>query len=673
MSIGAFGENFPYTNFHDLNMDWIIKIAKDFLDQYTHIQDIISQGIEDIDQHTQTGIDELDTKATLLTELLDQWYETHSEDIAQQLAESLSDLSTTIDTAYSELATRIDEKAEHTLETIPDDYSALAKTAQDTRESVIYNSIKLDTTDLFYKAGWVTGVLTNTGVVDSAQTDYKSTNFIEVEEGTTYLIKYPSYVSTYSLWRATYDSEQTLLTFNRINVTSEDRYYNVPSGTKYVRFSVGNTIYNNQITFRKVLDFFTGYNQFKRDYDYEAETYNIKNLVNDSTVIIGMKLQNNGTVTDGAGLNTTDFIEVEEGKRYETFLYNFESQFNLWRATYNENKQFISYAAITQTTPRRAWKVPSGVKYVRFTIGNGVYERGFTLYRIYNLKSILDNSIANSFSEYSYTGEEIDLNTPNKYHISLLFPIADDADSGETMQGFAMYNNTLFQFINPDKVRLYNIADCGEQIAELSGMFGHGNSATFSNTFYSESDEYPLVYVSDTNGNVYLTRITASGCTTIKVLYFGDSFGYAPQFAIDNENNIAYILGNRLNQDYMYSAYITKCDMSNLTDNGNGTYTPEVLDQFEVIFGTTDPAILQGVKYFNGKLIVPSGGYSTNYHSRIYFIDLLSEQITTEIRNLPEDPLLHELEDCEIWYDPVAKKNVMVIYVSTYGYYKMVF
>jgi len=31
------GENFPYTNFHDLNMDWIIKIVKDFSVQYPEI------------------------------------------------------------------------------------------------------------------------------------------------------------------------------------------------------------------------------------------------------------------------------------------------------------------------------------------------------------------------------------------------------------------------------------------------------------------------------------------------------------------------------------------------------------------------------------------------------------------------------------------------------------
>ena len=37
-------EQFPYTNFHELNMDWIVKIAKDFLDQYTHIQETITTG-----------------------------------------------------------------------------------------------------------------------------------------------------------------------------------------------------------------------------------------------------------------------------------------------------------------------------------------------------------------------------------------------------------------------------------------------------------------------------------------------------------------------------------------------------------------------------------------------------------------------------------------------------
>lgn len=81
MNAGAFGENFPYTNFHDLNMDWIIKIVKKFLDDYSNIETTLTEGIE-----------ELEEKATELETLLQQWYDTHSDDIANQLADALEAL-----------------------------------------------------------------------------------------------------------------------------------------------------------------------------------------------------------------------------------------------------------------------------------------------------------------------------------------------------------------------------------------------------------------------------------------------------------------------------------------------------------------------------------------------------------------------------------------------------
>ena len=100
-------ENFPYTNFHELNLDWIIKIAKDFLDQYTHIQEIItsgetslneiiSNGEESLSTTIDTGIESLEEKATQLEGLLNQWYQAHSEDIAQELATALADIRSTL-------------------------------------------------------------------------------------------------------------------------------------------------------------------------------------------------------------------------------------------------------------------------------------------------------------------------------------------------------------------------------------------------------------------------------------------------------------------------------------------------------------------------------------------------------------------------------------------------
>lgn len=148
MNTGIFGEGFPYSNFHDLNMDWIIKIAKDFLDQYTHIQDIIEQGKTDIQDLTSSGLDQLQEKADALEELLQEWYNEHSEDIADELADALADLNswynthsqdiaddlasalrdlnTALQTAITNFNTSADTKAQETIASIPDDYTELA-------------------------------------------------------------------------------------------------------------------------------------------------------------------------------------------------------------------------------------------------------------------------------------------------------------------------------------------------------------------------------------------------------------------------------------------------------------------------------------------------------------------------------------------------------------------
>ena len=114
MNNGAFGEGFPYTNFHDLNMDWIVKIAKDFLDQYSHIQETITEGLEG-----------LDSKAQELEELLQQWYDTHSEDIANELANALASIGTTFEDGMREFDVHADEKTAKSIASIPGTYNAL--------------------------------------------------------------------------------------------------------------------------------------------------------------------------------------------------------------------------------------------------------------------------------------------------------------------------------------------------------------------------------------------------------------------------------------------------------------------------------------------------------------------------------------------------------------------
>ena len=169
MNTGAFGEGFPYANFHDLNMDWIIKIAKDFLDQYTNIQNTIND-----------GLDALDAKATELESLLDAWYEEHSEDIANALADALADLNAWYvqHEAYLDetLASKIrafnnaaDQKALETIASIPADYTALTDKVSAISDYV-YATKQMNLPDTvtqnkywYYRSGGHLGIATQSG------------------------------------------------------------------------------------------------------------------------------------------------------------------------------------------------------------------------------------------------------------------------------------------------------------------------------------------------------------------------------------------------------------------------------------------------------------------------------------------------------------------------------
>ena len=122
-------EQFPYTNFHDLNLDWIIKIAKDFLDQYTHIQDTITN-----------GLDSLDSKAQKLEALLQAWYDTHSDDIADQLADALNDMAAALQTNIESFNLQADTKAASAIASIPSDYTALSNQVLELEK---YNSFNI--------------------------------------------------------------------------------------------------------------------------------------------------------------------------------------------------------------------------------------------------------------------------------------------------------------------------------------------------------------------------------------------------------------------------------------------------------------------------------------------------------------------------------------------------
>ena len=151
-------EHFPYTDFHQLNLDWIIKIAKDFLDQYTHIQEIIEQGKTDIQTLTDSGteaittltnasVEELTTLTNNLKTLLNEAYETHSAELATQLANAIRDLNSwytehqnyldaTLVQKTNQFIAAADAKLAEVLASIPADYSALGAEVEELSTAV---------------------------------------------------------------------------------------------------------------------------------------------------------------------------------------------------------------------------------------------------------------------------------------------------------------------------------------------------------------------------------------------------------------------------------------------------------------------------------------------------------------------------------------------------------
>ena len=194
-------EIFPYTNYHAMNQDWILKVVKDFRDQYTNIQQLIQST-------TNEGLDELEAKKNQMEARLQQWYNTHSTDIANQLAASLVD---------------IQEYAAGVIASIPADYSAMTYKVQD---EINFNSFDLIATE----SGTYNDQDGNTKTANNARRRNRSP--IPVEP-----LAFVNIPSGFEMYVYCLDGYYTK--FNVVNWTSGQlNCKNLPTGTKYINFTI---------------------------------------------------------------------------------------------------------------------------------------------------------------------------------------------------------------------------------------------------------------------------------------------------------------------------------------------------------------------------------------------------------------------------------------------------
>lgn len=221
MNSGAFGENFPYTNFHELNTDWLIKIAKEFLDKYSTIDDKITEGKT-----------EIETEYNRLSALLNEWYETHSNEIANELASALS----TMDARSTQLINEI-------IQSIPDDYTELSDNVQNI-ETMLSDAMYKEEFNMAWNSGNRYVKLDGS---TTASANWRYTNFIEIPVSLIGM-KYSQACSTNSTALANiasvaFYSGTTVETFiSAIGLYNSsdplrDNFVTIPENAKYMRFS----------------------------------------------------------------------------------------------------------------------------------------------------------------------------------------------------------------------------------------------------------------------------------------------------------------------------------------------------------------------------------------------------------------------------------------------------
>lgn len=215
-------------------------------------------------------------------------------------------------------------------------------------------------------------------------------------------------------------------------------------------------------------------------------------------------------------------------------------------------------------------------------------------------------------------------------------------------QGMEVYNGVLFQFrgstsnlsIN-DLVCLY---DWDAETAIYSNMAidsGHSNAVAFSKTFYDENDEFPLLYCGDWfEPIVHVNRITRTGATHLYdiVMDVSDT-GYYPNPCIDFENEIMYTVGyykQSTSDSTGNHCIVCEWDLSNMTDNGDGTRSPQLLGSYtrDYIF------IMQDLKFSDGYVWITAGGQNQAEYLHAMSPDTgvfdytITMPITTEIEGL---------------------------------------
>lgn len=333
-------------------------------------------------------------------------------------------------------------------------------------------------------------------------------------------------------------------------------------------------------------------------------------------------------------LNIGDSIDVNVANGYSAVIVQYDNSLKFLGGTSWKANQFevqkIDNAAYFRAVLSRDMGSPTAISISEFTnisINNKFVNLGE---RVVNIEQTIERT--DKGGRYQYFGEKIPSKT-NSFDFQRILTMSYDGNKG-TSQDIDIFGNYLFvAFSGLNVIRVYSLID-NTLIAEMSVDVQHGTGIQFSSEYYDSNDALPLLYDGGWLSNtINVIRITNDNdiwsASIVKTLVISDTEGYYLAPSIDSVNNIMYCYGYKLdvitpNDNAMK---LLKCDLSSLTDNGDGTYTPAILNRIE----TPYMGVMQGRKYYDGRLYVGFAETGTPHNCRLVSIDVDTGQTKADI------------------------------------------
>ena len=387
----------------------------------------------------------------------------------------------------------------------------------------------------------------------------------------------------------------------------------------------------NAVTFKTALDVIS--NEAFASANKSINTLGTNNI---SATWVQGGLYNGADTVDSARIRTSNYMEIGQLLKI-TCLTGYSATVH----QYDVNKNYIT--ALPWTADSFTLPKADNVAYFRIAL-----SRGMGSGQPISVSESSNISFYNDFTDIGlrvqeleeiqkgrsnqYFGEKIPSKV-NSFDFSKLFSMS--YGSSDSSQDLEIYDDYLFvAFSESDTIKVYSMANYS-LLATIPVSIHHGGGIQFSNEFYSNGDPFPLLYVGGWTDNlINILRITNTGgswsATVTKTLYIPTTEGYYMAPSLDNENNIMYCYGYK-NSSYQpgndNKMKLVKCDLSQLTDNGDSTFTPLILDSIE----TPYMGVNQGRKYYSGRLYVGFANTSSPHNARFVAIDVNDGHTVTDI------------------------------------------